>query len=140
MMLRYSKPGENPSGTTDILIEGIHFEQAWMDPYHLGKKALAVNLSDIAAWAEPRYFLLSLGSPSPFPVFCFSFLSGDEGDGKPFQVKLIGGIPRSRQDHCQYLPARDGEKEALLYRNGPGQGMTSSLPERSGFCAGLRNP
>ncbi|MDP2971053.1 MAG: AIR synthase related protein, partial [Deltaproteobacteria bacterium] len=35
--------------TTDILIEGIHFERSWTDPFRLGKKALAVNLSDIAA-------------------------------------------------------------------------------------------
>src|SRR3990172_11868841 len=50
--------------TTDLLIEGVHFERSWMDPYHLGKKSLMVNLSDIAAMGGiPTFFLLSLGLP-----------------------------------------------------------------------------
>jgi thiamine-monophosphate kinase len=36
--------------TTDILIEDIHFKRSWIDPYRLGRKALIVNLSDIAGW------------------------------------------------------------------------------------------
>ncbi|MFH0800092.1 MAG: AIR synthase related protein, partial [Pseudomonadota bacterium] len=35
--------------TTDALVEGVHFRREWADPAVLGRKALAVNLSDIAA-------------------------------------------------------------------------------------------
>ena len=44
--------------TSDLLIEDIHFDLSFTDSYHLGRKALAVNLSDIAAMGGiPRFFL-----------------------------------------------------------------------------------
>ncbi|HWP56494.1 MAG TPA: thiamine-phosphate kinase [Candidatus Acidoferrales bacterium] len=53
--------------TADVLIEGFHFDFAWTSPYELGYKALAVNLSDIAAMGgTPSYFVTSLGVPADF--------------------------------------------------------------------------
>ncbi len=50
--------------TTDLLIEGIHFDLRWTSFYSLGYKTLAVNLSDIAAMGgQPAYLTLSLGIP-----------------------------------------------------------------------------
>jgi thiamine-monophosphate kinase len=50
--------------TTDTLVEGADFELAWAPPEAVGHKALAANLSDLAAMgAEPRYLLLTLGWP-----------------------------------------------------------------------------
>jgi thiamine-monophosphate kinase len=47
--------------TTDMLVESIHFRHDWSDPYSIGWKAAAVNLSDIAAMgAEPTYAFLSI--------------------------------------------------------------------------------
>jgi thiamine-monophosphate kinase len=61
----------NPTGssliTTDLLIEGIHFDLHWTSMFDLGFKTLAVNLSDIAAMGGvPAYLLLSLGIPANF--------------------------------------------------------------------------
>src|SRR5260221_2822706 len=62
--------------TTDMLIEGRHF-LADAAPRSLGHKALAVNLSDLAAMgAAPRYALLSLGLPSPDPAWLEEFPPG----------------------------------------------------------------
>src|SRR5262245_40445204 len=54
--------------TTDVLVEGVHFDRAFCDPASIGIKALAVNLSDLAAMgAAPRAALLSLGLPASLP-------------------------------------------------------------------------
>jgi thiamine-monophosphate kinase len=50
--------------TTDTLVEGADFQLGWGPPEAVGHKALAANLSDLAAMgAEPRYLLLTLGWP-----------------------------------------------------------------------------
>ena len=60
--------------TTDALVEGVHFSRAWSPPEDIGHKALAVNLSDIAAMgAMPRWALLSLALPVHTPI---SFVDG----------------------------------------------------------------
>jgi len=53
--------------TSDLLIEGVHFDLRWTSPYALGYKVLAVNLSDIAAMGGlPAYLILSMGIPVGF--------------------------------------------------------------------------
>ncbi|MBM3782341.1 MAG: thiamine-phosphate kinase [Acidobacteria bacterium] len=55
--------------TTDALVEGVHFSRAWCPAASIGHKALAVNLSDIAAMgALPRWALLSLALPADTAV------------------------------------------------------------------------
>ena len=63
--------------TTDSLIEDVHFRRAWSSPADIGYKALAVNLSDLAAMgASPRAVLLSLALPDALPVADFDALCG----------------------------------------------------------------
>jgi len=79
--------------TTDLLIENVHFIRRVHPPRLLGRKALAVNLSDVAAMAGiPRFALLSLGLPpgvkrKELEEFLEGFLEQAEG----FAVELIGG-------------------------------------------------
>jgi thiamine-monophosphate kinase len=57
-------PGEDLLVTTDVLVEGRHFERAWLTGRALGWRLAAVNLSDIAAMGgRPRYGVLSLALP-----------------------------------------------------------------------------
>ncbi len=79
--------------TTDMLVEGIHFDLSLCEPASLGKKALAVNLSDIAAMGGiPRHFLLSLAVPNHINVeFLDAFVEGMLEMGDRFGVTLIGG-------------------------------------------------
>src|SRR6186997_3306049 len=52
--------------TTDAVVEGVHFSRAYSTPADIGHKALAVNLSDLAAMAAtPRWVVLSLVVPGP---------------------------------------------------------------------------
>src|ERR1017187_1492478 len=55
--------------STDMLLEDVHFRLSWHDPYHLGRKSLAVSISDIAAMGGvPRWALLSLALPAELPI------------------------------------------------------------------------
>lgn len=57
-------PGQSIAVTTDLLVDGTHFELAHCEPYRVGRKALAVNLSDLAAMAaRPVACWISLAVP-----------------------------------------------------------------------------
>ena len=62
-------PSATLLATTDMLIEGVHFDLKTTDLYSLGWKAAAVNMSDIAAMGGgPRFCLTALGIPSTLAV------------------------------------------------------------------------
>ena len=51
--------------STDVLVEGVHFRLDWSTPEHVGRKAIAVNMADIAAMgAVPTALLVGLACPS----------------------------------------------------------------------------
>ncbi|MCM2358094.1 MAG: thiamine-phosphate kinase [Geobacteraceae bacterium] len=79
--------------TTDMLLEGVHFDLALCDPLTLGRKSLSVNLSDIAAMGgRPRHCLLSLAVPHDLPVeFLDRFIAGFLERAAEFEVTLVGG-------------------------------------------------
>ncbi|MGB7219983.1 MAG: thiamine-phosphate kinase [Vicinamibacterales bacterium] len=55
--------------SVDALVEGVHFDRAFVPPDAIGHRALAVNLSDLAAMgAAPRLALLSFALPSDLPI------------------------------------------------------------------------
>ncbi len=55
--------------TVDMMVEGVHFERTEIDPFVIGRRALAINVSDIAAMGgEPTYALVSLALPPNCPT------------------------------------------------------------------------
>ncbi|MCZ7563403.1 MAG: thiamine-phosphate kinase [Burkholderiales bacterium] len=77
--------------TTDLLAEGTHFLPG-ADPFRLGHKALAVNLSDLAAMgADPRWFALALALPDADEAWIAEFARGMFALADRFGVELIGG-------------------------------------------------
>lgn len=79
--------------STDMLLEDVHFRRAWHDPYRLGRKSLAVSISDIAAMGGiPRWALLSLAIPPDLPLdFVDDFVRGFLAMASENRVVLIGG-------------------------------------------------
>jgi thiamine-monophosphate kinase len=80
--------------TTDMLLEGVHFQRRWGCPRELGRKALAVNLSDIAAMGgRPRHALLGLAIPPDGPTLqeLEDLLAGLEEEAGTYGVTLVGG-------------------------------------------------
>lgn len=77
--------------STDMLVAGTHFPLD-TDPYQLGWKSLAVNLSDMAAMgAQPRWATLAIALPKADEAWLKQFTNGFFACAKEFQVDLIGG-------------------------------------------------
>ncbi len=77
--------------STDMLVEGRHF-LAGADAARLGHKALAVNLSDLAAMgAAPRYATLALALPEADETWLAQFTQGFFALADAYDVELIGG-------------------------------------------------
>ena len=77
--------------STDTLVAGVHFF-ADMDPVKLGHKALAVNLSDLAAMgAEPRWVSLALTLPEVDEAWVAGFAQGFLELADFYNVELVGG-------------------------------------------------
>ncbi len=141
--------------TTDALVEGVHFDLAYVPPSAVGHKALAVNLSDLAAMgAEPRAALLSLILPGTTRVEAFDELvDGWFALARRYGVALVGGnISRSPGPLVVDVTAIGSVKpRRVLARSGarPGDGIYVSGSvgaacagrlARRGGADGLRAP
>jgi thiamine-monophosphate kinase len=84
-------PGAQLAVSTDLLLEGRHFPRG-TEPWALGHKALAVNLSDLAAMgATPRWATLALALPAPEDDWLAAFAAGFYALAERFGVELVGG-------------------------------------------------
>ncbi len=79
--------------TTDMLLEGIHFDLSYMPLQHLGYKAVAVNVSDIAAMnGKPEQITIGLALSNRFSIEAIDALySGIHAACENYKVDLIGG-------------------------------------------------
>jgi len=87
--------------TTDMLLEGVDFRQNWITAAELGHKALAVNLSDLAAMgAIPLFYTVALAMPRTVdPAWIDRFFRGLTSLGRKWKADLIGGdLSSSRSD------------------------------------------
>lgn len=84
-------PGFQLAVSSDMLVSGVHFFPD-ADPKALGHKALAVNLSDLAAMgAEPAWFMLNLAMPNADAAWLEQFCRGMFDLAREFNVQLVGG-------------------------------------------------
>ncbi|MBW2038794.1 MAG: thiamine-phosphate kinase [Deltaproteobacteria bacterium] len=107
--------------TTDILLQEVHFRLEFIDPYHLGRKALGVNLSDIAGCGGvPRAFLVSLVIPPEEEVSLVQALyQGMMEVAAEFGVSLVGGdTSRGEGLLISITLLGEGEEGQILYRHG----------------------
>jgi thiamine-monophosphate kinase len=75
----------------DTLVKGVHFPET-TSPYDIGWKALAVNLSDLAAMgAEPAWFTLALTLPESSETWLTEFSRGLFDLAKQYDLPLVGG-------------------------------------------------
>ena len=99
--------------STDMLMEGIHFDLAYVPLKHLGYKAVVVNLSDIYAMnARPRQITFSIALSNRFSVEAVEELySGVHLACKIYNVDLVGGDTTSSQSGLAISVTAMGEVE-----------------------------
>jgi thiamine-monophosphate kinase len=108
--------------TTDLLVEGVHFDLSYMPLKHLGYKAVVVNLSDVYAMnANATQITVSIAVSNRFPLEALEELyAGIETAASVYDVDVIGGDTTSSTSGLLISITALGEvnKEDVVYRNG----------------------
>lgn len=108
--------------TTDLLLEGIHFDLTYVPLKHLGYKSAVVNFSDIYAMnGKPKQITVSLGISKRFSVEELEeFYSGLQLACDIYGVDIVGGdTSASLTGLCISITCiGEGEKEKIVTRNG----------------------
>ena len=118
-------PGWQMAVSSDLLVEGRHFLST-VDPARLGHKALAVNLSDLAACgARPLAFTLALSLPRAEEAFLAPLSRGLLALADAHGIELVGGDTTAGPlSLCITVMGEVPAGQALL-RAGPGRGTRS---------------
>ena len=128
-------PGTVLAVSTDMLVEGRHF-LAGADAAKLGHKALAVNLSDLAAMgAAPRYATLALALPEADAAWLAQFSQGFFRLADAFGVELIGGDTTRGPRNISMTVMGTVPPEQALRRDGAKAGDEVWLSGASGDAA-----
>lgn len=108
--------------STDLLLEGIHFDLAYVPLMHLGYKAVQVNLSDIYAMnGKASQITVSIGLSSKFPLEAVEEIyKGIELACNKYNIDLIGGDTSSSKQGLVISVTSIGyvDDDKVVYRNG----------------------
>lgn len=111
--------------STDMLVEGIHFNLMYTPLKHLGYKAVAVNVSDICAMnAKPEQITVSLAFSSKFPLEAIEELyRGIKAACEFYGVDLVGGDTSTSYSGLTISITAVGraQKDKITYRSGAGE-------------------
>ncbi len=108
--------------STDLLVEGIHFDMSYTPLKHLGYKSIVVNLSDIYAMnGTPTHVTVAIAASSRFPVEALEELyKGIQLACDTYGVDLVGGDTSSSVTGLLISPTVVGrvDKDKVVYRSG----------------------
>lgn len=111
--------------STDMLVEGVHFDLTFHPLKHLGYKAVTVNLSDICAMnATPKQIVIGLALSNRFSLEAIEeFYEGVKFACDRYNVDLVGGDTTTSNAGLVISITAIGsaKKEDLVYRNGAGE-------------------
>lgn len=114
--------GKQTIVTTDLLVEGVHFDLAYMPLKHLGYKAVMVNLSDVYAMnGTATQITVGIACSNRFPVEALEELyAGIELAAKLYNIDVVGGDTTSSTKGLLISITAIGfaEKEDVVYRSG----------------------
>jgi thiamine-monophosphate kinase len=131
------RPGTTLLATTDLLIEDVHFRRRWAEPADLGWKALAVNLSDIAAMGgRPRWALVAFaGTEGTTAEEIAAFYSGALELASAHDTVIVGGDTSASPSGWTINVTLLGEATAPLLRSTARPGDTLAVTGSLGRSA-----
>jgi thiamine-monophosphate kinase len=137
-----SQPGRVMLLTTDALVEGAHFHRQYTPAKSLGWKALAINISDIAAMGGvPRYALVTLALPETWTVEeVESLYEGIDQCALAYGCPLVGGDTVQSPDGCMLSVTvlGDADERKVVTRSGAREGdLICMTGEMGGARVGL---
>ncbi len=124
--------------TVDMMVEGVHFNLDWMEPEALGHKALAINLSDIAAMGgAPLYALVSLALPARLSDELIErFYRGMKALAVRFGVGVVGGnLTRTEGPFVVDVTVLGAATENICLRSGTKAGDLVAVTGELGVSA-----
>ena len=127
--------------SADLLVEGVHFRRDWSEPADIGRKAIAVNASDLEAMgARPVSVVLGFSAPGDLPVqWVRDFLGGLVGEAGRAGLTLVGGdTTRSRDITIAITVIGETDGRPPVLRSGARPGQVVAFAGRLGWAgAGL---
>jgi thiamine-monophosphate kinase len=130
--------------TVDALVEGVHFERAWLLPHQLGRKSFLVNASDAAAMGgRPRFCVVALALPRDYCLPDLAALQAGivESACEAGAVVVGGNLTRAPQLSVTIALLADAPKR-IVTRRGARRGdriyVTGSLGDAALGCRALR--
>jgi thiamine-monophosphate kinase len=130
--------GKQTIVSTDMLVEGVHFDLAYMPLKHLGFKSVSVNLSDIYAMnAMPKQITISLAISSRFSVEALEELyAGMMMACKKHNVDIVGGDTTSSKSGLVISITAIGEasSDEIVYRNTAKEGDLLCFRNAGAYC------
>jgi thiamine-monophosphate kinase len=124
--------------STDTLVQGVHFRLDWADPEDIGRKAVAVNLADVAAMgARPTAVVVGLACPADTPTDLVTRLSdGMAAEAARGGAGVVGGdLASSRELVISITALGDLAGRAPVTRAGARPGDVVAVCGRLGWAA-----
>lgn len=124
--------------TTDVLVEGRHFKRDWSDAHHVGARAAAANLADVAAMgAVPTALLVALAVPADRPVdWVLELADGLAEEAAGVGAAVVGGdIVRGESVTISVTALGSLEGREPVRRSGARPGDLVAVAGRLGWAA-----
>ncbi len=125
--------------SVDLLIEGVHFRRDWSAAADVGRKAVAVNVSDIEAMgATPVAMVIGLGAPADLPYsWVKEFMTGVREEADAAGVALVGGdMSNAQQVTISVTVIGETGGRAPVLRSGAKVGQVVAIRGRPGLGGG----